>query len=575
MSQTPILAALLLFFISIPVSSYGSVLSPFLFLSIFNIYTDATFLFIADGPLYDSTAYTKCKIQPEPPLYNGGMLKDQQQHTIPDTGDRQKSFSFSLKNLDAATKYCFSIWIRIKDAESAMITASLVTQDTRLKCIGTVTAYKGCWSFLKGGFVLSSPSNSNTLYIKNSDSKDVVGIEIASASLQPFTPQQWRLNQDTKINQARKRAVTVHVSDREGRQVQGASIRVEQLSKDFPFGSAIAESIIANPPYQKWFVERFNAAVFENELKWNATEFIQGQVNYTLPDQMLEFVQANQITVRGHNIFWENPQYIPKWAQNLTGSALESAVTSRIQSLMHKYRGDFVHWDVNNEMLHFDFYEDRLGPNATLHLFKAAHQSDPLATLFMNEFNVVETCSDAESTVDAYVSRMRGLQRGGVTVGGIGLQGHFDVPNPPLMRAVLDKLATLGLPIWLTEVDISNEFTKETQAIYLEEVVREGFSHPAVNGIVLWTAFRRGRCYQMCLTDGNFSNLATGEAVDKLMKEWSSDGLEGRSNEHGSYSFFAFLGEYKITAKYGDKTVDSTFSLSQGRETRHFNIQLY
>ncbi|XP_047956325.1 endo-1,4-beta-xylanase 5 isoform X2 [Salvia hispanica] len=548
MSQSPILAALLLFFISIPVSSY-------------------------DGPLYDSSAYTKCKIQPEPPLYNGGMLKDQQ-HTIPDTGDRQKSSSFSLKNLDAATKYCFSIWIRIKDAESAMITASLVTEDTRLKCIGTVTAYKGCWSFLKGGFVLSSPSYSSTLYIKNSDSKDVVGIEIASASLQPFTPQQWRLNQDTKINQARKRAVTVHISDREGRQVQGASIRVEQLSKDFPFGSAIAESIIGNPPYQKWFVERFNAAVFENELKWNATEFIQGQVNYTLPDKMLEFVQANQITVRGHNIFWENPQYIPNWAQNLTGSALESAVTSRIQSLMHKYRGDFVHWDVNNEMLHFDFYEDRLGPNATLRLFKAAHQSDPLATLFMNEFNVVETCSDAESTVDAYVSRMRGLQRGGVTVGGIGLQGHFDVPNPPLMRGVLDKLATLGLPIWLTEVDISSEFTKETQAMYLEEVVREGFSHPAVNGIVLWSAFRRGRCYQMCLTDGNFSNLPTGEAVDRLMKEWSSDGLEGRSDEHGSYSFFAFLGEYKVTAKYGDKTVDSTFSLSQGRETRHFNIQL-
>ncbi|KAL1541154.1 endo-1,4-beta-xylanase 5 isoform X2 [Salvia divinorum] len=551
MLQPPILAVLLFLFfiiISISVSSY-------------------------DGPLYDSSAYTKCKIQPEPPLYNGGMLKDQQ-HTIPDTGDRRNSLSFSLKNLDAATKYCFSIWVRIKDAESGMITASLVTQDiTRLKCIGTVTAYKGCWSFLKGGFVLSSPSNTSTLYIKNSDSRDV-GIEIASPSLQPFTQQQWRLNQDTKINQARKRAVTVHVSDREGRQVQGAAIRVEQLSKDFPFGSAIAESIIANPPYQKWFVERFNAAVFENELKWNATEFIQGHVNYTLPDQMLEFVQANQITVRGHNIFWEDPQYIPKWARNLTGSDLESAVSSRIQSLMHKYRGEFVHWDVNNEMLHFDFYEEHLGPDATLRLFKTAHQADPLATLFMNEFNVVETCNDAESTVDAYVSRMRGIQRGGVTVGGVGLQGHFDEPNPPLMRAVLDKLATLGLPIWLTEVDISNNFTKETQAIYLEEVVREGFSHPAVNGIVLWSAFRRGGCYQMCLTDGNFSNLPTGDTVDKLMKEWSSDGLEGRSDEHGSFSFFAFLGEYKVTAKYGDKTVDSTFSLSRGRETRHFNIQL-
>lgn len=216
-------------------------------------------------------------------------------------------------------------------------------------------------------------------------------------------------------------------------------------------------------PYQKWFVERFNAAVFENELKWNATEFVRGQLNYTLPDQMLEFVRANQITVRGHNIFWENPKYTPKWVLNLTGSDLDSAVDSRIQSLMQKYKGEFIHWDVSNEMLHYDFYEERLGPNATLRFFEAAHVSDPLATLFMNEFNVVETCADEDSTVDAYVSRMRELRNGGVSMDGIGLQGHFDVPNPPLMRGVLDKLATLGLPIWLTEVDISSKFNAETQ----------------------------------------------------------------------------------------------------------------
>ncbi|KAH6813295.1 Glycosyl hydrolase family 10 protein [Perilla frutescens var. frutescens] len=531
---------------------------------------DMTTIILVDGPLYDSSAYTECKLQPEEPLYNGGMLKDQH-------ADQLNSSSFLLKNLDHGTKYCFSVWIRMKSADSGRITASLVTEERDLKCIGTVTAHKGCWSFLKGGFVLSSSSNSSTLYLKNSNTKDLdvdVDMEIASASLQPFTEEQWRLNQDTKINQARKRAVTVHVSSTQGREVQGAAIRVEQISKDFPFGSAIANSIIGNLPYQKWFVERFNAAVFENELKWNATEFIQGQLNYTSPDEMLEFARANQIVVRGHNIFWENPIFIPKWVLNLTKTQLQSAVSSRIQSLMHKYRDEFIHWDVSNEMLHFDFYEQRLGPNATLHFFKAAHQADPLATLFMNEFNVVETCTDVDSTVDTYVARMRDLKQGGVSMDGIGLQGHFQVPNPPLMRAVLDKLATLGLPIWLTEVDISNKFDNQTQAIYLEEVLREGFSHTAVDGIVLWTALRRGTCYQMCLTDVNLRNLPTGDAVDKLLREWSSGVLQGQTDERGSYSFFGFLGEYKVTAKFGNKTVDSTFSLSSGRETKHFNIQL-
>ncbi|EOY13052.1 Glycosyl hydrolase family 10 protein, putative [Theobroma cacao] len=114
---------------------------------------------------------------------------------------------------------------------------------------------------------------------------------------------------------------------------------------------------------------------------------------------------------------------------------------------MSKYKEEFIHWDVSNEMLHFDFYEQRLGPDATLHFYETAHQSDPLATLFMNEFNVVETCSDVKSTVDTYIERIRDLKQGGMYMDGIGLG-----------------------------------------AIYLEQVLREASSHPSVNGIMLWTA---------------------------------------------------------------------------------------
>lgn len=217
--------------------------------------------------------------------------------------------------------------------------------------------------------------------------------------------------------------------------------------------------------FQDWFSKRFNVAVFENELKWYTTEPDPGKLNYTLADQMLNFVRENQIMVRGHNIFWEDPKYTPKWVLNLTGPELKSAVQSRIQSLMSRYRGEFIHWDVSNEMLHFDLYEQKLGPNATLEFFKIAHEADPLATLFMNDFNVVETCSDPKSTVDAYISKMKELKQGGISMDGIGLEGHFSAPNPPLIRAILDKLATLGLPIWLTEIDINKKYGQETQVI--------------------------------------------------------------------------------------------------------------
>ncbi|XP_042489313.1 endo-1,4-beta-xylanase 5-like isoform X2 [Macadamia integrifolia] len=554
-----------------------------LFFLCIGFFTKIHFAAPFDGPFYDSSAYTECKAEPEEALYKGGILKDfttnSNHHTetrlgSPETG--LYSPAFLLQNLSQGTKYCFSTWIKMSGADSGLIRASLATENKRYNCIGTVVAKSGCWSFLKGGFVLDSPSNLSILFFQNAVGREV-NISIASASLQPFTDEQWRMNQDHQTNSERKRAVTIHVSDAHGNRLQGAAIRVEQTSKDFLFGSAIANTIIGNLPYQNWFVKRFNAAVFENELKWYATEPQQGKINYTIADQMLEFIRANQIVVRGHNIFWEDPRYTPSWVRNLTSSEdLRLAVESRIQSLMNKYRREFIHWDVSNEMLHFDFYEQRLGRNASLHFFEIAQQSDPLATLFMNDFNVVETCSDGSSTVDDYISRLRELQRAGTgaSVAGIGLEGHFTVPNIPLMRAVLDKLATLGLPIWLTEIDISNTIDKQTQAIYLEDVLREGFSHPSITGIMLWTALRPNGCYQMCLTDNDLRNLPAGDAVDKLLQEWQTRELEGQTDEHGSYSFSGFLGEYKAYVRYGDRFANTTFSLTRGDETRHFSIQI-
>ncbi|KAL4302547.1 hypothetical protein GQ457_10G024190 [Hibiscus cannabinus] len=529
------------------------------------------------GPLYDFTAYSECKAQPEEPLYQGGILKDEPPIMRPSIiGETATGFytpAFVLNNLTVGNIYCFSTWIRIQGSNSALIRATLKTENRTYDCIGTVLAKDGCWSFLKGGFVLDSPSNLSLLIFQNSDGKDI-DITIASASLQPFTDEEWRINQQYIINTQRKRAVTIHVSDQQGNRLQGAAITIDQVSKDFPFGSAIAHTILGNSPYQNWFVERFNAAVFENELKWYATEPDQGKTNYTTADHMLEFVRAHQIITRGHNIFWEDPKYTPAWVRNLTGPELKSAVNSRIQSLMSKYKEEFIHWDVSNEMLHWDFYEQRLGPDATLHFYETAHEADPLATLVMNEFNVVETCSDVKSTVDTFIERIRDLEHGGMYMNGIGLESHFTIPNPPLMRAVLDKLATLGLPIWLTEVDISSKVGKELQGVYLEQVLREGFSHPWVNGIMLWTALHPKGCYQMCLTDENFKNLPAGDVVDNLLKEWETGEMEGVTDEYGSYSFYGFLGEYKVNVGYGNRTADSTFSLNRGDETRHFSIHL-
>ncbi|CAI9104727.1 OLC1v1003463C1 [Oldenlandia corymbosa var. corymbosa] len=562
----------------------------------------------SDGPPYDSSAHTECKLNPDKPLYyHGGILMDQEVQYAWVQGPKGNpvySPTLAVLNLLPDTYYCFSsydpvkflltlrvsiclflfsfmlicnfwaltAWIKTNYTGISLIKAGLITETDAINCTGTVLAQSGCWSFLKGGFLLNSPSNSSLLYFQNSEGKNI-NVEIASPALQPFSKEQWRLNQKYKINKERKREVIIHISNTNGVKLEGADVTVTQESSDFPFGSAISANIIGNLPYQKWFTERFNAAVFENELKWYATEPTEGQINYTIADRMLEYIRSHQILARGHNIFWEDPRYTPPWVVNLTSSQLRSAVNSRIKSLMERYKEQFVHWDVSNELLHFDFYEQKLGPNASLEFFKTAHESDPLATLFLNDYNVVETCDD-NSTVDAFVMKVKELRRGGVTMDGIGLEGHFHVPNLPMMRAVLDKLATLGLPIWLTEVDISRSLGQQKQALYLEEVLREGFSHPAVRGIMLWSALDPNGCYQMCLTDDKFNNLPAGDVVDKLLKEWQTGTINGQTDEQGSFIFQGFLGEYKVSARYGDKVVNSTFSLNKGDETRHFSIQL-
>ncbi|KAJ3682588.1 hypothetical protein LUZ60_015161 [Juncus effusus] len=528
---------------------------------------------------YDYTAYTECKSLPEPALYNGGILKyGDSGAKIPFSYQTAEtgvySPAFLVYNLNQTTRYSFSCWIRLEGSYNSLITARLSPDNSGTRCIGTVLAQSGCWSFLKGGFVLDSPSQSSVIFFQNAD-RTAMKISVASGSLQPFSVEQWAGHQQDSIRKRRRRAATVHVADAQGNRLIGASVTVQQTSKDFPFGSAItADSILGNPALQSWFTERFNTAVFENELKWYATEPVLGVMNYDSADRLLDFVRANRIMVRGHNIFWENQDATPSWVRNLTGDDLRNAVKARITSLMTRYRGEFAHWDVNNEMLHFNFYEQRLGPNASLEFFDTAQDADPLATLFMNEYNVIETCDDVFSTVDTYVAKLKDLKNGGAILEGIGLEGHFSRPNIPLMRGILDKLSTLNLPIWFTEIDISNSFDPQTQAQYLEDVLREAYSHPSVSGIMLWTAMHQNGCYQMCLTDWNLKNLPAGDTVDKLLIEWGGNQQTGPTDIHGSYSFLGFLGEYKVTVNYANRSSVATLSLPQGDETKHLNVQV-
>lgn len=57
-------------------------------------------------------------------------------------------------------------WVKVGGAVSSVVRASLRTENDTHNCIGTVLAKRGCWSFLKGGFFLNSPSNFSILFFQ-------------------------------------------------------------------------------------------------------------------------------------------------------------------------------------------------------------------------------------------------------------------------------------------------------------------------------------------------------------------------------------------------------------------------
>jgi len=81
----------------------------------------------------------------------------------------------------------------------------------------------------------------------------------------------------------------------------------------------------------------------------------------------------------------------------------------------------------------------------------------------------------------------------------------------------------------------------------LEQILRETFSHPGVEGIVIWAAWNPQGCWVMCLTDDNFKNLPTGDVVDKLLGEWGLNKLTtGKIDGHGLYETSLFHGDYEV-----------------------------
>uniref|UniRef100_A0ACD5VJ08 Uncharacterized protein n=1 Tax=Avena sativa TaxID=4498 RepID=A0ACD5VJ08_AVESA len=331
----------------------------------------------------------------------------------------------------------------------------------------------------------------------------------------------------------------------------------------------MTKEILDIPAYEKWFTSRFTVATFENEMKWYYTEWKRDQENYSVPDAMLGLAQKHGIKVRGHNVFWDTNDTQMAWVSPLGVEQLKAAMQKRLNSVVTRYAGKVIGWDVMNENLHGEFYETKLGPNVSAQVYQQVAQIDRTAALFMNEYNTLEYALDKAGMVSKYVRKMKEIRSYPGNAGlklAVGLESHFDTPNMPYMRATMDMLAQLKVPIWLTEVDVSPK-TGPYQVEYLEDVLREGYGHPNVDGIVMWAAWHKYGCWVMCLTDKDFNNLPAGNLVDKLIAEWKTHPEAATTDANGVARLELVHGDYSFTVTHPSLQAPTVHTLTVDRSS--------
>ncbi|KAG9440030.1 hypothetical protein H6P81_020195 [Aristolochia fimbriata] len=422
-------------------------------------------------------------------------------------------------NIKLLLTYQVSAWVRVSSVTSGPQNVNVAfSVDGQWANGGQAELSDDRWHEIGGSFRVEKQPSKVMVYVQGPSA----GVDLMVASLQIFpVNRQARFKHLKKqTDKVRKRDVVLKFTGLDSSGVLPPFVKVQQTQNSFPFGSCINRTNIDNEDFVKFFVENFNWSVFGNELKWPWTEPQQGIYSYQDADELLDLCKSHNIETRGHCIFWEVEFTIQSWVRSLNKNDLQAAVQNHLSALLTRYKGKFRHYDVNNEMLHGSFYQDRLGKDIRAYMFKTAHQLDPDATLFVNDYHVEDGC-DTRSSPEKYIQHILDLQAQGAPVSGVGIQGHIDNPVGSIVCSALDKLGILGLPLWFTELDVSsvNEYVRAED---LEVMLREAFAHPAVEGVMLWGFWELFMRENGQLVDAEGNINEAGKRYLALKQEWLS-----------------------------------------------------
>lgn len=257
---------------------------------------------------------------------------------------------------------------------------------------------------------------------------------------------------------------------------------VAQTLKDaykdaFKMGVAVNEGIVSgrDKALQDIVVKQFNTITIENSMKAERINPRPGVFNYEAADAFVEFGKKNNMFIVGHTLVWHNQT--PAWFfQNEDGKPktkeeVKERLREHIKTIAGRYAGKVNAWDVVNEVIDDDgnyrqttWVKGVGGGDELVKLaFKYAAEYAPNTELYYNDFNAWRPTKR-----DGIVRMVKMLQKEGIKIDGIGIQGHWGLnyPKTEYIEAAIEAYAALGVKVMITELDVDVlPLTKEGQVI--------------------------------------------------------------------------------------------------------------
>ena len=228
----------------------------------------------------------------------------------------------------------------------------------------------------------------------------------------------------------------------------------------FPVGCAVTLQHLNDPTDAALVARHFSQVTAEWEMKMEYILQDDGGFRFDAPDALAAFARAQGLRLFGHNLIWY-AQGSPAFAR-IDGQpkAFADAYRNYILAVAGRYRGQAVGWDVVNEPVLDDgsglrdclWSRNLGGADYIRRALDHAREADPGAVLLINDYNL-ESLPRKRAT---FLRLVEGLLKAGAPIGGIGTQTHLATDLPAgAVTACFKDLATLGLPIHVSELDIS------------------------------------------------------------------------------------------------------------------------